>query len=263
MKIKKGCLISAIIIGILCALAPGQTELIQPEEKPFLISWPYPTLAGIDKLNIAVLPLDTDFNKNEPLWKELEAKVLNKCKEAGLEIIPGIAGNILNVPELRIYINVLELEDSQQYTFHTQTSLSRAVCLIEQTSTVFKTDVWKTIPVMQMTSTEQMPDKITNTVLEQVEAFIQTHKEANQPISQLSNSGTNTTDSLTAVKKQTIPGTKSSVAEYKYVASKNSTVFHNPQCRSAKRIKPENLVGYYNREEAIASGKRPCKTCNP
>jgi hypothetical protein len=263
MKIKKGCLILAIVTGILCASAIGQTELLQQEEKPFLIVRPYPTLAGIDKLNIAVLPLDTDFNKNESVWAKLKAKVINKCKEAGLEIIPGIAGNILNVPELRIYINVLKLEDSQQYTFHTQTSLSRAVCLIEQTSTVFKTDVWKTIPVMQMTSTEQMPDKITNTVLEQVEAFIQSHKEANQPVRQSPNISTNITDSLTAAEKQTIPGTKSSVAEYKYVASKNSTVFHKPQCRSAKRIKPENLVGYNNREEAIKSGKRPCKTCNP
>lgn len=263
MKIKKGSLILAIITGILCSLAPGQTELIQPEEKPFLIGRPYPALAGIDKLNIAVLPLDADFNKNELLWKELEAKVINKCKEAGLEIIPGIAGNILNVPELRIYINVLKLEDSQQYTFHTQTSLSRAVCLIEQPSTVFKTDVWKTIPAMQTASITQMPDKITNIVLEQIEAFIQTHKEANQPVGRSSNTDTNTTDSLTAAEKQTIQDTKSSVAEYKYVASKNSTVFHKLRCRSVKRIKPENLVGYNNREEAITSGKRPCKTCNP
>jgi hypothetical protein len=50
---------------------------------------------------------------------------------------------------------------------------------------------------------------------------------------------------------------------YRYVSSKNSQVFHSPQCRSAKRIKPENLVTYRSRDEAIQAGKRPCKVCKP
>jgi hypothetical protein len=50
---------------------------------------------------------------------------------------------------------------------------------------------------------------------------------------------------------------------YRYVSSKNSQVFHTPQCRSAKRIKPENLITYSSREEAIKAGKRPCKVCKP
>jgi len=50
---------------------------------------------------------------------------------------------------------------------------------------------------------------------------------------------------------------------YRYVSSKNSQVFHSPQCRSVKRIKPENLVGYVSRDEAVQAGKRPCKVCRP
>ncbi|MCX5639074.1 MAG: hypothetical protein NTX52_15470 [Planctomycetota bacterium] len=56
---------------------------------------------------------------------------------------------------------------------------------------------------------------------------------------------------------------KKAVAEYKYVASKNSQVFHTPNCRSAKRISPENMVGYSSREEAVNAGKNPCKICKP
>ena len=51
--------------------------------------------------------------------------------------------------------------------------------------------------------------------------------------------------------------------EWKYVASKNSKVFHRPDCKWAKRISPKNLIGYKSREEAIKSGRRPCGICGP
>jgi hypothetical protein len=80
---------------------------------------------------------------------------------------------------------------------------------------------------------------------------------------QSSDAGASETDSLTATEKKTEPGAKSAVSGYKYVASKNSKDFHKPGCRWAKRIKPENLVGYSSKNEAIKAGKRPCKQCNP
>ena len=86
---------------------------------------------------------------------------------------------------------------------------------------------------------------------------------ANPPGKQSSDGRSSGADSLTATEKQTKPGAKSAVAEYKYVASKNSKVFHKPGCRWAKRIKPENLVGYNSKEEVMKAGKRPCKMCNP
>jgi len=53
------------------------------------------------------------------------------------------------------------------------------------------------------------------------------------------------------------------VAEYAYIASVNSEVFHQPNCRYAQRIKSKNLAGFKSREEAINSGRRPCEVCNP
>ena len=44
---------------------------------------------------------------------------------------------------------------------------------------------------------------------------------------------------------------------------KNSDVFHYISCFYVARIKPENLILFKTREEAIASGRRPCKKCNP
>ncbi len=49
----------------------------------------------------------------------------------------------------------------------------------------------------------------------------------------------------------------------KYVASKNSTVFHNSNCGHAKQIKSYNLIIFETRKEAAESGRRPCKSCRP
>lgn len=51
--------------------------------------------------------------------------------------------------------------------------------------------------------------------------------------------------------------------EYIYAASKKSEVFHYIDCFYVARIKPENLILFKTREEAIASGRIPCKKCCP
>jgi competence protein ComEC len=48
-----------------------------------------------------------------------------------------------------------------------------------------------------------------------------------------------------------------------YLASKKSDVFHRTGCGHAKKILPENIICFESREEALANGYRPCKTCSP
>jgi Predicted hydrolase (metallo-beta-lactamase superfamily) len=48
-----------------------------------------------------------------------------------------------------------------------------------------------------------------------------------------------------------------------YVGSKDSEVFHYPNCSYVKNILPENMIWFSSRDDAIAQGKRPCKKCNP
>jgi hypothetical protein len=110
---------------------------------------------------------------------------------------------------------------------------------------------------MQAVSIKDMPAAVTGVVLEQVDAFIYAYLAANQPGSGVGDVNDVNVASVTAATKRPWP------AGYKFVASKNSNVFHRPDCSWAKRIKPENLVGYNSREEALKAGKRPCKRCNP
>jgi len=52
-------------------------------------------------------------------------------------------------------------------------------------------------------------------------------------------------------------------ADYKYVGSKKSDKYHYPDCKWAKKIKPENLVTFKSAEEALKAGYVPCKVCRP
>lgn len=48
-----------------------------------------------------------------------------------------------------------------------------------------------------------------------------------------------------------------------YLASKNSKVFHYHTCRSVKTISPENTIEFDNIDQALETGRRPCKICKP
>ena len=263
MKTEKYCLVLAVVIGILCVPALGEVELPLPDNKPVLLGTPNPALAGIEKLNVDIVPPDSEPNKDGLVWRELEAKVINKLNEAGIKIMPGIAGNILNIDELRVYIDMLKFADSQIYVFRIQISLARAVYLAKDSSWSIKADVWEVGPAMQAISVQDMPAKVTDVVLEQVEAFICAYVVANPLDKQSSDAKTTDTVSQTAQRQQAKPAAKPAVAKYEYVASKNSKVFHNPECSSAKRILPKNLVGYNSRNEVLKAGRRPCKQCKP
>jgi micrococcal nuclease len=49
----------------------------------------------------------------------------------------------------------------------------------------------------------------------------------------------------------------------KCVADKNSNVFHRTGCKYIKDIDPKNLIEFNSRQEAIKSGRKPCKVCKP
>lgn len=48
-----------------------------------------------------------------------------------------------------------------------------------------------------------------------------------------------------------------------YIGNANSKVFHHPGCGSVKQMSEKNKVCLSSRDEAIASGYRPCQKCNP
>jgi len=251
--------ISAFTTAILCIPALSEIERPFSGDKPVLLGRANPALAGIEQVYVAIVPPDAEPNKDGLIFQELEMKIINKLNEAGIKIVAAIGGTFLEIDELRVYLDMLKLTDSQQYVFCIQTSLARKIILPKQPRLGLKADVWKTDAVMETVSVPSMPARITNVVLEQAEAFIAAWLSANPPDSQQSNVKTSQALSPTTPKQ----AVRQPAAEYNYIASKNSDVFHKSGCSSAGRIKPENLVCYTTRTEAIKVGKRPCKRCKP
>jgi hypothetical protein len=263
MKIKKYYLILTVAAGFFCTGASNQVEPPQPGAKPLLISLPHPAFTGIDKLHVSVLQFGSTQEKEQTLIKQLEANVKERLRRAGIELDVPTADNILTIPEFRIYINSLSLKDSQQCVFRIQTALARAVCLKDEQSPVFKADIWQAVPVMQAVSEQDMPEKITDLVAEQVNSFIDIFKATNISDIKPLEAGINRNTSSNNQLEQADKNENSTALEYKFISSSNSNVFHKPGCRWAQNISKENLVIYQSKEEAIKAGKRPCKTCNP
>jgi hypothetical protein len=259
MRDAKRYLISGVITAILCIPAVSEIERPFPGDKPVLLGRANPTLAGIEQVYVTIVLPDAEPNKDGLVFHELTMKVINKLHEAGIKMVAGVAGSILEIDELRVYIDMLKLADSQQYVFRIQTSLARKVILPEQPKLGLKADVWKITSAMEAIPVQCMPDSITNVVLEQTEAFITAWLSANPPERQPSDVKTSDAVSPTTPKQ----AVRQTAAEYNYIASKNSEVFHKIGCSAAGRIKPENLIRYTDRAEAIKAGKRPCKRCKP
>ncbi len=282
MRTKKYYMVLAVFTGILCIWVPaergpsalGQIELPPQHDEPFLIDRVSSALSGIEQLYVD-LSSDTRISHVAiTTLQDIHQKVEHRLDKAGIKIVsrPFLDSRPISsltdvepsrVAKLRIDIGTLRIEDSQQYVFHIQTSLVRDVYLSQNPTLPIKADVWKVEPVMQAVSVKHMPAQVTDEVLEQVEFFILAYKAIKPQGRQPSKAGTSRTDLLKATEKQTKTAAESVVAEYRYVASKNSSVFHRPQCRWAKKISPENLVNYNSRDEATKAGKRSCKQCKP
>ncbi len=267
MKVQKYCLVLSFAVAISALPAFAEPQPTIPHDEHTLLGNANPFLAGIDKLYAVILPLDVQSNNQSSLWQQLQVKLEQKLNKAGIKIIsvPVFDSGLraYDIPELRVYIDMFKFADSPQYIFRIQTSLARAVCLTEKQSLLFKADVWRVAPSMQAVSAESMSAAVTDVVLEQLEAFIHAYLVANQWTDQPSEGERKDAVSPTTRKERTAPAVKSPAAQFSYVASKNSKVFHNPECQWAKKIRPENVIGYTSRDQAIRAGRRPCKTCNP
>jgi hypothetical protein len=112
---------------------------------------------------------------------------------------------------------------------------------------------------MKLASADHLSDQVTRTVMDQTEAFISCYLAANPKT--IPPADANQPAEASIQPDKSAPQT--AAAKFQYVGSKKSKVFHKSDCRWVGKITPENLVGYSSRENAIKTGKKPCKRCKP
>lgn len=260
MKTGKILLSVFVLSAVVAISVQAQKEMPKSEDEPLLIGNPYPALLSVEQLYVQIIKTPVAEDKMGVNWEELQLAIEKKLKEADINCVEP---QLIPVPRVKVYIHLLEVPDSQEYVSYIQTSFARLVTLKDSRKTNMLVDLWKTNPAMQITPVEDMSSKITEVTLEQIETFIHAYKTANIQSTRLNEAVMDeNTPSNEPDESEQQPAEKLT-SRYSYVASKNSSVFHKSDCRWAKNISEENLVGYNSREEAIKAGKRPCKSCNP
>jgi hypothetical protein len=255
--------ICVIVVIALCSFNVLADEPTLPREAgPVLIGRADPALTGVRTVVFRLAPAGDE--PNEPtLWKKVTAEVTKQLSESGISWLksrPGSAGPA-DLPDFTLAVDMLRLANSQQYVFRVQTSLAAWVCLKSDSSVCFKAELWKMTSPIQAVSQEGISTAIITEAVKQAEAFVLAYSAANQARPSANEPATNLPAS--AIGRKISPEAKPLPAEYHYVASKNSNVFHRPDCPSAGRISPDNLVGFTSRADAVKSGRRPCRRCKP
>jgi hypothetical protein len=161
-------------------------------------------------------------------------------------------------PELRLDTEIMPLADANQFIIRVQVSLSKKLPLSRSSSYYVMADVWKREPAIRAVSSANLLQTLMDIALEQVRAFISAKSSA-----QKAGPGQISPEFIESSVEIKTGSVEQKKAESKYVASKNGKVFHKPDCPSAKKILPKNLVTYATRDEAVKAGKRPCERCNP
>ncbi|MBN2020421.1 MAG: hypothetical protein JW749_09370 [Sedimentisphaerales bacterium] len=285
MKTQFRLLILTLFAGffISFAFAGAEPITLTLPQSPYLVGHPNPALEDVNCLYITVI-LRREHNEPDlSFTSQIEQKARALLGDSDINVIGttvdansslatlakkrlGSVSNLrlrpANVPEFRIEVDLLNLPDADKYVFRIQTSFVKKSMLEKGPQANMTAEVWKDEPVMCAVASKDLSESVIAAVIGQTKTFIGSWSEARQAGKKSDDNHARTQLSKANREKET-NSVRQKAAESKYVASKNSDVFHKPDCPFAQNISPKNIIDYNSPEEAIAAGKRPCKKCNP
>ncbi len=237
--------VHAYLMAILFATpVGGVAETLRDRiEEPFLVSANW-VLADVNEVSVVLATEDTPRVEQMFDAPDVKARILQKLGDAGVRVV--VQGTE-TTSKLVVHIEGMEVLGSDKWVFRVQTTLDRLVMVPGRETRQLLTEVWRVGPMMNVVAKPEVGGVICDAALVQVGVFADAQKSAR---------------SLAETAKDE-SGTTSSAAPYLFVASKSGKAFHRPDCRWAQNISADNLVTYKTREEAVQSGKRPCKSCKP
>jgi hypothetical protein len=223
----------------------------------------YPMLEDVRAVSVTIDHAGADPNNPHINWPKLQLNIAKKISAAGIEIEPVKGVRLPGIPDLNVTVMMVAIPETEQFVFHVQTSLYRLVNIPENSKVMISSPVWAELATMQSVAAEDTEAALTKAAMKQVEKFIGAWQSV-QPKS----AATAETQNLASLQKAQPPvapaGNSTQDANTpKYLASKNGKVFHLPQCRTAKGFSGDSMITFASREEALDSGRRPCKRCNP
>jgi len=247
---------AAILLG---ASLGGPRDLSSSADTTLLIATDR-ALAGVEQFGITLVTQDAAQGDKLIDLSKLRAQIAVRLDEARIKYSDGEAGTS---PRLVVQIEGMPVPECKQYVCRVQTSVSRVVTLSGLRDLQMEAEVWRLRPVMKVAAASDAGKAITETVLTQVEMFIGVYQATRKLQDRSRPVEPNGPEVEGPAQSKPSPQNLQAVSQFPFVASRAGLVFHRPDCRWAQNISGDNLLGYKNREEALQSGKRPCKSCKP
>lgn len=218
------------------------------------------SLRGANVMTVDVV-CSEDVKETDLKQQEIRENIVEQLEQAGIKILPvNLWGTAPGRCRLKVLIKVYKPSDLKTFIYNLKIYFVQTVALERIPGAKIDAVTWE-LAWLAHGSKSKLTEAVPANLKIMTDNFIRDYRLANPLSGEPSDTNTGNNVSVTAPQGQIRSDV--AVARYRYVSSKNSKVFHSPQCRSAKRIKPENLVGYNSKEEVIQAGKRPCKVCKP
>jgi hypothetical protein len=191
--------------------------------------------ARLEKAGMHVVP--QSLGSLDKQFASVMLKILAQSPKGGRADPNTMRWRRSDLPILRATVSVLSQASDSPSVLHVQMSLIRSVRLIEnRDEQLFAATVWSAEPAMERVSGVHWTDDAGRIVLQQAEDFVAAPRASSAA---------------------------NAVPASVFVAFRTNSVFHRPDCPVARTIRPEDLVTYKTRDEALAAGREPCRSCNP
>ena len=217
------------------------------------------SLRGATVMSVDVV-CSEDVKETDLKQQAIRENIVKQLEQARIKVLPvELWAAAPGRCRLKVLIKVYKPKDLNTFIYNLKVYFVQTVALERIPEAKIDAVTWQ-LTWLAHGSKDRITEAVPKNLKIMTDNFIRDYNLANPLSGEPSVTNTRNNVSVTAPQGQV----RSNVAaSYKYVSSKNSQVFHNPNCRSAKRINPENLVGYNSKNEVIQAGKRPCKVCKP
>ena len=250
MDAKKVFLISVF----LCTLAFGQDPNAPEPVKTAQIN---PAFFSLDSLNVVFVEPVLEEDIEPTIWKKIESGVRQKLIDSHPELAKLIKENQTKVDsepaQLQIITETLNPDGGEVKMFRVETSLIVELEINKERDEYLEAKVWSRCDTLRVASQADIPQAIDNLAVKHADAFAGAWLLANPKFKKAPEQSAESTE----------PVTDAQTDQFKYQASKYSKIFHLSSCEVTKKIKPENLLKYQTRIQAVKDSKRPCKRCKP
>jgi hypothetical protein len=239
-----------MVMCLLAGLTASSSAMLNPRQA---------SLRGADVMTVDVV-CSQDVKETDLKQQEIRENIVKRLEQAGIKILPEqLWGTAPGRCRLKVLIKVYKPSDLKTFIYSLKVYFVQTVFLERIPEAKIDAVTWE-LTWLAHGSKDMLTEAVPGNLKIMTDNFIRDYHLANPQDDELPDNSESNVVSVTVPEGQV----RSNVAtSYKYVSSKNSQVFHSPNCRSVKRIKAENLVGYNSRDEAIQAGKRPCKVCKP